>query len=190
MTDPGTAAPPGLAPGEAVRVRFTKWGGGPHWSAEVLWLGADAHGAWLGDPRGNHWSRPDAELDSLTDNVLLVPQGRGFAAIFYEQHPEQRYRVYTDITTEPRWHGATLTAVDLDLDVIQCFDGSTFVADEDEFAEHQVRYGYPKEVVEAARAECARVVAELEGCAPQFEEAEAARWRAMLARLTERPGVS
>ena len=31
-----------------------------------------------------------------------------------------------------------MTAVDLDLDVIRRFDGSWFVDDEDEFAEHQV----------------------------------------------------
>lgn len=35
--------------------------------------------------------------------------------------------------------------VDLDLDVVRRFDGSAEILDEDEFAEHQVRYGYPPE---------------------------------------------
>ncbi len=37
--------------------------------------------------------------------------------------------------------------VDLDLDVCRRWDGEVVVLDEDEFADHQVRYGYPPEVI-------------------------------------------
>jgi protein associated with RNAse G/E len=42
--------------------------------------------------------------------------------------------------------------VDLDLDVIRRADGTWYVDDEDEFAEHQVALGYPPEVVAGAEA--------------------------------------
>ena len=80
----------------------------------------------------------------MTDNVLLVPRGRGMTAMFYTEHPEQAFELYVDITTPPVWDGDHVTAVDLDLDVIRRFDGSWYVDDEDEFAEHQVGYGYPE----------------------------------------------
>jgi predicted RNA-binding protein associated with RNAse of E/G family len=73
--------------------------------------------------------------------------------------------------------------VDLDLDVIERFDGAVFVDDEDEFALHQVSYGYPPEVVAAAQAECARVDAELRAGAAQFAEPLASAWRSRLAGL-------
>ena len=37
--------------------------------------------------------------------------------------------------------------IDLDLDVIRRRDGQVFLVDEDEFAEHRVKYGYPADVV-------------------------------------------
>jgi protein associated with RNAse G/E len=98
-------------------------------------------------------------------------------AMFYSAHPEQAFELYVDITTPPVWHGDLVTAVDLDLDVIRRFDGTWFVDDEDEFAEHQVSYGYPADVVAAAEAECARVSEEIRSGATLFANATAAPWR-------------
>ena len=39
---------------------------------------------------------------------------------------------------------------DLDLDVSRTRSGAIVLLDEDEFAEHQLRYGYPAEVIAAA----------------------------------------
>ena len=47
-----------------------------------------------------------------------------------------------------------MTAVDLDLDVVRRTDGTVYVDDEDEFAEHRVSFGYPPEVVELAEESC------------------------------------
>jgi protein associated with RNAse G/E len=78
--------------------------------------------------------------------------------------------------------------VDLDLDVIRmsptaaprvppgvaAAPGEIFIDDEDEFAEHQVAFGYPDDVVAAAQAACADVrrwaeqsVAPFDGVAPR-----------------------
>ena len=167
------------APGSSVRVRFTKWGGKRHHGAELVYLGADEHGDWLGDPAGNQWAGGPKSFVSVTDNVLLVPPDRGMTAMFYTEHPEQAFELYVDITTPPVWDGDLVTAVDLDLDVIRRFDGSWYVDDEDEFAEHQVAYGYPPELVAAAEAECARVSHEIRSGATLLASDTADPWRAV-----------
>jgi uncharacterized protein len=172
-----------FAPGHRVRGQYTKWGGQRHHGADLLYLGADEHGDWLGDWVGNEWSGGPRSFVSVTDNVLLVPPDRGMTAMFYSAHPAQAFELYVDITTPAVWVGDLVTAVDLDLDVIRLFDGTWFVDDEDEFAEHQVTYGYPPELVASAEAECARVVRDLRDGAPVVAMATAAPWHAQLQLL-------
>jgi hypothetical protein len=167
-------------------LRFTKWGGSRHHGADVVYLGSDEHGDWLGDPVHNQWSGGPNSFVSVTDNVLLVPRGRGMTAMFYTEHPEQAFELYVDITTPAVWDGDLVTAVDLDLDVIRRFDGTWFVDDEDEFAEHQVTYGYPPELVADAEAECARVAAEIRSGATVLTNATAEPWKAAFRALPSR----
>ena len=60
--------------------------------------------------------------------------------------------VYCDVTTPPEWaHTGEVSTVDLDLDVCRTRgDGSVHVADEDGFAGHQGRHGYPPHVISRA----------------------------------------
>ena len=179
---------PRFAPGSPVRVQFTKWGGKRHHGAALVYLGADEHGDWLGDPVGNQWAGGPKSFVSITDNVLLVPPDRGLTAMFYAQHPEpqQAFELYVDITTVPVWQGDVVTAVDLDLDVIRRFDGTWYVDDEDEFAEHQVTYAYPPELVTGAEASCAQVVDEIRSGAAVFASATADPWKATFRDLQSR----
>jgi protein associated with RNAse G/E len=55
----------------------------------------------------------------------------------------------------------SVTAVDLDLDIRRLRDGTVRVMDEDEFAAHQVHYGYPPQVVATAQATCEWIVANI-----------------------------
>ncbi|SDP48420.1 hypothetical protein SAMN04489867_2622 [Pedococcus dokdonensis] len=174
---------PRFEPGTPVRGQYSKWGGARHHGADLVYLGADEHGDWLGDPVGNQWSGGPKSFESVSDNVLLVPPDRGSTAMFYSAHPEQAFELYCDITTVPVWDGTHVTAVDLDLDVIRRFDGSWFVDDEDEFAEHRVSYGYPVEVVAAAEAECARVADEIRSGATRLAMETAEPWFAAFRRL-------
>lgn len=176
-------------PGSPVRVQFTKWGGTRHHGADLVYLGADEHGDWLGDRVGNQWSGGPKSFASVTDNVLLVPRGRGMTAMFYPEHPEQDFELYVDITTPPVWDGAHVTAVDLDLDVIRRFDGSWYVDDEDEFAEHQVSYRYPSDLVSAAEAECARVSDEIRSGATLLATETSTPWKAAFRALRSRPSA-
>ena len=61
--------------------------------------------------------------------------------------------------------------------------GLAFVDDEDEFAEHQVAYGYPDDVITAAQASSDAVIAAVRaGVAPYDGTHE--RWLTELSRLT------
>ena len=173
-----------LVPGDRARVRFAKWGGTPHWNAQVVWLGEDEHGWWAGWPDGTQWNRPGGSFVSRGLQVGLFPRDRGFAATFYEPVADYDFRVYVDVATVPTLTAkGVITAVDLDLDVVQRFDGTVAVEDEDEFEVHARRYAYPPEVVTQAERECARLVAELGSGARHFAEDLAQAWRARLVEL-------
>jgi protein associated with RNAse G/E len=56
---------------------------------------------------------------------------------------------YINVATPAVWSDGQLHFVDLDLDVIwRSSTGEVILDDEDEFDLHQVRYGYPRELIE------------------------------------------
>lgn len=58
---------------------------------------------------------------------------------------------YVNIATPATWRDGALRFVDLDLDVIwRSSTGEVILDDEDEFALHQVRFGYPADLVTQA----------------------------------------
>ena len=149
-----------LIPGTPVRVALTKWGDRPHWEFDATYLGSDAYGDWLGIPAGTPMTRPGVDYVAPTAQVGLAPGPgpdveRAWLATFHDEGGP--VRVYVDMTTPPVWDGATLRAVDLDLDVIEEPDGRVWVDDEDEFALHRVEFGYPEDVVALASASRDRV---------------------------------
>lgn len=159
---------------------FAKWGGRPHWEYEALRLGEDEHGTWLGVPQGTLVTRPGAEFRTGEQQVVLVPAA-GFVATFYAPGGTVPCDVYVDISTVPVADAATVTAVDLDLDVLRGWTGRVWVDDEDEFARHRVRLGYPSTVVELAVASCEEVRRALTACRGPFDGATARGWLNVLA---------
>jgi len=143
---------------------MTKWRDLPHWEFAGTYLGSDRHGDWIGLPTGTHYERPGAAYDSPSPSVTLVPaedaDERGWLAAFHASGGHRipgfssPVEVYVDIATPPRWRERVLTAVDLDLDVVRGASGRVWVDDEDEFAEHRVRLGYPEVVVAHAGLNC------------------------------------
>jgi uncharacterized protein len=133
-----------------VHVVFLKYDGRPHRSYPARWLGQDAAGTWLGVPAGTpaivDGNRPIVREEP---HVLLVPRRAWWTAMF--NAPPRRSEVYCDITTPATWTGHdSVTVVDLDLDVRRRRWGEIERLDDDEFAEHRVRFGYPDEVVTQA----------------------------------------
>jgi len=175
----------GLALGDPVSIEMEKWGGRRHWHIPGSWLGSDEHGDWIGIPAGTLMVRPGLEIVSEFDQVGLVPAAgsdavRGFLATFHE--PPAPTWVYVDMTTPPVWDGSIVRAVDLDLDVIRMRDGHVVVDDEDEFAEHQVVFGYPAEVVTLAEASRDHVHAAVLGEHPPYDGSHE-RWQTILTGL-------
>lgn len=63
--------------------------------------------------------------------------------------------------------------IDLDLDLVVLDDGTVQIEDEDEFAVHQIEFGYTPEMIERARSETDEVAARLRRQEePFFEVAE------------------
>jgi hypothetical protein len=183
----------GFVLGDPVRIEMEKWGGRQHWQIPGVWLGSDEQGDWLGIPAGTLMTRPGLETISEFDQVGLVPSSgadkgdgdveRGWLATFHRD-PAPTW-VYVDMTTPPLWDGATIRAVDLDLDVLRMRNGWVVIDDEDEFAEHQVELGYPPEIVALAEASRDRIHAAILEEAPPFDGSHE-RWQHALDGLNAR----
>ena len=190
MTPPRPRTPPHVRghrhvsyyadPVRDVRVAFTKWDQRPHWEFDALRLGEDEHGVWIGAPAGTRLTRPGVEFVPDYDQVALVPRGQAFEATF--NAPGAPCSVYVDITTPPVWDGDTLRMVDLDLDVVRGWTGRVWVDDEDEFAAHRVRFGYPEEIVALAVESCTDVCRRVRSAVPPYDGLTAQRWLDRLAR--------
>jgi protein associated with RNAse G/E len=137
-----------------VLVSVRKYDGSAHWRYSAVRLGEDDHGIWLGVRVGTAYGKGAEEVVYRTrePRVVLIPRDAWWTALF--QAGPALLDVYCDVTTPSRWpHPHEVTVVDLDLDVCRSRAGDeVFVVDEDEFAVHRVRYGYPAEVVERATA--------------------------------------
>ncbi len=112
--------------------------------------------------------------------VTLLPSAEAWwVATFHDDDgpPRQAWanlgdapvEVYVDMTTPAVLDGSAIRCTDLDLDVVRGTTGVVMVDDEDEFAEHQVTYGYPPDVVAAAQAACDDVRRMAELRVPPFD---------------------
>ncbi len=167
-----------------MRVVYTKYDGSLHWNHDALRLGEDEHGVWAGCPTGTTARRGhEPPVTFQFAFVMLFPRDAWWTACFNAE--PNKTEVYCDVASVPRWPDErTVTMVDLDLDVIRRRRGRRRVIldDEDEFAEHQVRYGYPPEVVAAARRSADWLLAAVAGRTEPF----AGGYRDWLRRLEQR----
>jgi protein associated with RNAse G/E len=140
---------------DTVHIDFRKWNGQRHWQFTMQRLGEDEHGLWLWSPPGTDMQRGDESVQRARSvNVKLIPENKWWTAIWSYQ---RRIDLYVDIITPPTWQGATVTMVDLDLDVMRLTDGTVEVVDEDEFLQHQAEMAYPPRLVDTARATAAKI---------------------------------
>jgi uncharacterized protein len=166
---------------DPVHVVFTKWGDRPHWEYDALRLGEDEHGTWVGMPVGTAISRPGVSFQTDQPQVALFPDAP-YAACFYGPGGHVPCDVYVDITTPPVWRDGTVTAVDLDLDVLLGRTGRVWVDDEEEFAEHRARYRYPDDIVEMATRSCSAVLGAVSARLPPYDRGTWTRWLDLLKR--------
>jgi protein associated with RNAse G/E len=155
---------------DEIRVTYRKYDGSLHWNHPARRLGEDGYGVWVGVGSAVTVYKGEAEWGPPEQPfVMLLPRDAWWTATFNAS--PHRTEIYCDITTVPRWSDpAEVTMVDLDLDVRRRRSGAVDLLDEDEFAEHRVRYGYPAEVVTAAEAAAAWLMEAVAGYVEPFGE--------------------
>lgn len=138
---------------------FRKFDGRLHRWAVEHYLGEDEWGTWLGVPVGTtvHYVSAGITRTDEHRSVRLVPHEGWYTPMFFA--PTRNLEMYCDITAPATWTGAgQVTMVDLDLDVTRTHRGLVELLDEDEFATHQLSYGYPTETISQAAAAAQHVL--------------------------------
>ncbi|RYC13780.1 DUF402 domain-containing protein [Nocardioides zhouii] len=100
-------------------------------SWQVVPLGADRHGTWLGSRRGNPVRQRDGRIEQQPhDAVWLVVEGAWWLTAFW-------FTAETDLTidvcTPPVLDESTWSFTDLELDLFRAADGRAGIVDQDEF---------------------------------------------------------
>jgi uncharacterized protein len=165
-----------------VRVVFTKWDGSLHWHHVMEYLGEDEHGIWLGARAGSpsqRGSEPPITMDHAY--VGLFAFGEPWWVAYFNADPAGT-EIYCDVATPPQWPDEDeVTMADLDLDVVrERASRQVLLLDEDEFAEHQMRYDYPREVIRRAE----RAAAWLQAAMRAGEEPFASTYRYWLRQVS------
>jgi len=152
-----------------------KWGGRPHYSGAVRYLGDDHFGSWLWGPAGRTIYRGSAPLFVTAEDALSVVQpGTWWTATWWWGH--RHVELYVNINTPVVRQADRMVTVDLDLDVIRFTSGAVEIVDRDEFEAHQRLYDYPSRVVDAAEnatRDAAHLVRRNE---PPFDGTRARAW--------------
>ncbi len=158
-----------------VIVQFLKNPDHLHWGFETHYLGEDQFGHWMGVPLGTRRWKGDETFHPTREDAVFCAPHEGWWHLHYNG-PTTRYSHFVDIVTPPVWvSDSRYEMIDLDLDVVVRQDGSIEVEDEDEFAIHQLAYGYTAEMIEGALAETARIQERLSAREEPFFEV-AAGW--------------
>lgn len=140
----------------------------------MRWLGKDSHGTWFVVPAGAVARRGREAAREIVDGfVSLVPWDAWWEAEFYASRPH--WGVYVNIGTPCERLPGRIRQVDLDLDVVRTWEGVVKILDEDEFADHRIRFGYPPELIDGARGATAEVATMLALRNEPFDRA-AERW--------------
>lgn len=162
-----------------MRQSWRKWDGSPHWVSEVVYLGADEWGDWMGQPVGWRSKRPGADFVAESSNVTLLPRDRQDCAITVHRGHPRALRVYIDLAWDARWSDDPLvmTGIDMDLDVVRRLDErGTYIDDRDEWAAHSIRFGYPADVMTHLEARALELEHRVRAQAAPFDDATVDPW--------------
>ena len=160
-----------------VTIQFLKKPDIIHWGFEAFWLGEDEYGVWLSIPTGTRrWKGEVDRSPVLTDAVFCAPHDAWWTLHFNGDVTDKSH--FVDIATPSKWvSDDRVEMIDLDLDVAFYHDGTVEVEDEDEFAVHQLQYGYTGEEILNARETTDQIVAALLAREEPFYEVAAKWWK-------------
>jgi uncharacterized protein len=147
-----------------------------------VYLGSDEWGDWFGQPVGWRSHRPGRDVVAQAPNVTLLPPSGEWA--FTHNAEPSRTRVYIDLAWDARWDdGGIPTGIDMDLDVVDHAERGVWIDDEDEWADHRVRYGYPLDIVARLEAQAVELEGRVRRREAPFDDDTPAGWIARLADL-------
>ena len=125
-----------------------KWPDLPHYGHHGWPLGEDEHGLWIELRVGCPVYRGEQLLFYGTGGGLMLAPTHGRWLAWFPEFG--LFEVYVDIVTDMRQSATELIMIDVDLDIVRTREGEVHLLDEDEFALHQVRYGYSEEMIARA----------------------------------------
>jgi len=146
---------PVAAPGTRILLRATKYDGTAHWIQPFTAVSDDGTLLVAQYRARTPIFTSRGEFRSPYDSRVYFWRDRWYN-VFRLSRPGCALSLwYCNITTPPLFDGRHLSYIDLDLDVAVRPDGEINLLDEDEFAEHQRKYGYsPRVVARAEEAAC------------------------------------
>jgi len=150
---------PHATPGSRILLRATKYDGTAHW-IQPFQVVSDDGTLLVTQYRARtpiYTSR--GEFRSPYDSRVYFWRDRWYNVFRLSRPGCQLALWYCNITTPPTFDGCQLGYVDLDLDVAVRPNGCIDLLDEDEFADHQRKYGYPSDVIDHAEAAAREVTA-------------------------------
>ena len=170
-----------------MRIQYLKHPDTPHWSHDpMVALGEDEHGLWFGSTAETWLQKGEVAVPRTLHEKgfrsphpfvqLIVPDG--WWTLVYNGTGRDISH-YVDVVTPAIVTPASITLVDLDLDVIRSQEGDVTIDDEDEFLVHLEQLGYPPFWVDKARTTAAELLIRLERRDEPFAET-CAKWRRRL----------
>lgn len=142
----------------------------PHWEVPFHWLyrGADRILGEIvaGAPFRHHTRKLSFGVAHRT--LLFYPVAQDWNAELAFDATGRLVEVYCNVALPPGVGPRRLDWVDLDLDVIWVPGQEPILADQDEFNLHQALMDYPPDVIQAAEARAAWLMAQAKAGAPPF----------------------
>jgi len=140
------------------RVATTKFGGSLHYRFAAQAVERRAERLVLYSPAGTPCDSYRGRLAFPLHELWVHWRNRDWNLIVQWTADWRPHCEYVNIGLPSTWDDGTLRFVDLDLDVLRHPDGTVTLDDADEFAENQLRYGYPSDVIARAEAAAAAVL--------------------------------
>ena len=136
-----------------------KYDGSLHYrfQSEIVYNGSDTLVTYRGPGIAMESYRGDMTADGQL--LLFYYANRYHNTIIMWQADWTPLAQYVNIATPAEWDKQTVSAVDLDLDLIrEARNAEIMVDDEDEFEEHIELFSYPQELVRTCRSELDKLI--------------------------------
>jgi protein associated with RNAse G/E len=167
---------PRLVAGTPIPVESTKFDGSLHYRYTMTVVADEGDRLLAWGPVGTRFESYRGVYDATRHFLMLHYRDRDWNLEVMWEPDWKPNKHYVNIALPATWDDGTLRYVDLDLDISWWPDGAVRLLDEDEFAEHRERFGYPQWLIDRAWAAVDEVRALISSRLPPFD-GTLYRWR-------------